>query len=184
MGAEKEIAFHDQEVGFKPLQNMGKSLSLQQKHAKLMSRGQAVNTVKSKSSLEKVLLRKDSTQEDLNNREEDSKTQEDYTGNTGRISEEFVEDYDHLANDEFQMESENRYLQDQMVRPSEPAESEDAPFEENQMTKENCLESGSSGGTQCIEVQGKKRKKQNPQRSITVDEIQIINPAIPNESQN
>jgi hypothetical protein len=45
------------------------------------------------------------------------------------------------------------------------------------MRKENCFESGSSGGTQCIEVPGAKRKKQAPQRSITVDEISVVDPS-------
>jgi hypothetical protein len=42
------------------------------------------------------MLRKDSTQEDLNNRDEDSKMQEDYVA---RISEEQFENYDHIYDD-------------------------------------------------------------------------------------
>ena len=45
------------------------------------------------------------------------------------------------------------------------------------MRKENCFESGSSGGTQCIEVKGNKRKYA-PTRSITVDEICVEDPEL------
>jgi len=42
------------------------------------------------------------------------------------------------------------------------------------MTKENCFESGSSGGTKAIEVKGNKRKHSPPTRSITIDDISIV----------
>jgi hypothetical protein len=70
-----------------------------------MHRGQTVEIVKAKTNPgpEKGLLRHDSTQDDLNNRdEEDSKIQEDLVE---KISEEYVEDYDHLQSD-FHIEAE------------------------------------------------------------------------------